>query len=56
MKKLNSVTKLSLRKETIAVLDQLVLREVAAGIALLKPPAKTEAANCFSKHPFGECF
>jgi len=56
MKKLNSVVKLSLRKETIAVLDHLVLREVVAGFALLKPPAKTEAYNCFSKHPFGECF
>lgn len=56
MKKLKSITKLSLHKETIAVLDQLALREVAAGIAGLKPPAKTEYANCFSKHPFGECF
>ena len=56
MKKLQSVPRLSLHKETIAVLDHLVLREVVAGLETRKPPAKTEAYNCFSKHPFGECF
>jgi hypothetical protein len=53
MKKLKHPTKISLHKETIAVLNHLVLSEAVGGFFM---PKKTAAANCFSKHPFGECF
>jgi hypothetical protein len=53
MKKLKHPSKISLHKETIAVLNHLVLSEAVGGLFM---PRKTEAANCFSKHPFGECF